>query len=759
MQDVMEFSVSGMSCGGCTATVEEALRSVVGVEIATVCIEQGKGRVTVHGTADIAALTEAVSRNGHVLHPLGTTILMLRIDGMSCGHCQGQVEKAIQEVPGVDSAKVDLDTKLATIMGTAGVDTLIAAVNATEKSATLARDTDVTTPGTSTLMTDQAGEDQSVTLRVHGMVCEGCRATIKRELQATDGVSYVVINLAAGVVTVRGTTSIEVVMKTITSSGVFQVTGLGTGDALKAWIAPPPAATDLTGTKRRRIRLLVEDMICNGCKDKVTKALEMVGGNNMEIDLDTHEVQVTSTTAVEYLIAAVRAAGYYATVLEEVADVAKAVPKVVVQTDGQAMNRKPPAGFVKKDKEKKGAGYAKGIMLTVTGMTCAACVGAVESGLRSMEGITTASVSLMSQSAKVSYDSRIIEVPAIIAKVVAIGYHAEIQPNDGTELDSASHFGREAAKWRRQFVGSLICTIPVFLLSMVFKMIPTTSHAIRTEVAPGLSIMVLVNLVLTTPVQFYFGLPFHKGALAAIRHRNFNMDVLVSLGTFAAYGYSIVFIIVSLATRGAQGADNEQFETAAMLITFILLGKFLESAAKGKASSAISQLLSLQPPTALQLETCKDIDHEPTEVPVSGLRRGDVVKVLPGAQVPVDGIVLYGSSAVNESMITGESLPQAKRANDRVVGGTVNGSGVLHVLVTAVGADSTLAQIMRVVADAQHRKPQIQAFADKISSIFVPIVSPGARPHALCRPNLWSSAFAPFPRHTILSPPLSDCCM
>ena len=215
---------------------------------------------------------------------------------------------------------------------------------------------------------------------------------------------------------------------------------------------------------------------------------------------------------------------------------------------------------------------------------------------------------------------------------------------------------------------------------------------------PGLSTVVLVNFLLTTPVQFFFGLPFHKGAAASLRRGHFNMDVLVSLGTFAAYGYSVVFIVVALATRGREGAGNEQFETAAMLITFILLGKYLESSAKGRASSAITQLLTLQPPTALQLETCKDLDKDAMEVPVAGLRRGDVVKVLPGAQVPVDAVVLYGDSAVNESMITGESLPQPKRKGDRVVGGTINGSGVLYLLVTAVGADSTLAQIMKVAA-------------------------------------------------------------
>ena len=353
-------------------------------------------------------------------------------------------------------------------------------------------------------------------------------------------------------------------------------------------------------------------------------------------------------------------------------------------------------------------------------MSCASCVALIESALLSLDGVSSASVSLMGKSAKVEYDERRIDVLRIIEKVAAAGYAAEPTEDDAA-LSGATDDG-ETRRWRRLFVGSCAFTLPVFLISMVLNHLPTIGDALAYEVVPGLNAGVLVLWLLTTPVQSYYALAFYRGAYAALRHRNFNMDVLVVLGTSAAYIYSVVFIVVALATAGAQGRGNEQFETAAMLITFILLGKYLESSAKGRASQAIAKLLTLQPPTALQLISCKELDREPHEVPVSGLRKGDVVKVLPGAQVPVDGSVLFGASAVDESMITGESLPQPKRANDRVVGGTINGSGVLYVLVTAVGADSTLAQIMKVVADAQHRKPQIQAFADRISRVFVPAV-------------------------------------
>jgi len=653
---------------------------------------------------------------------------------MSCGHCSSQVEGALAAVDGVTSASVDLDSGLATIVGTAPTAALVEAVERTGKTAIAVPEGESAALATSGTGRTRGASEMTVTLVVEGMVCEACRATVMRVLKSMPGVSNVMVNLHTKLVTVSSHAAAADLMHSIASAGRFaarEVVSDGT-EAAAGPLAPSAAL-------RRCVELRVEDMVCNGCKAKVSRALKMLRGvHEVDIDLEVHAVHVVGHVPSSDMIATVGAAGYSAELRhEEVVDdappgagggggagpaargkadlegAAEVVPLVDGATKPQAADRVKSGG---KDS------HVQEVVLSVGGMTCASCVGAVEGGLLSLEGISVATVALMSKSAKVTYDARLIDVPAICARVAALGYPAEPQAEDIEAVAAASSFGKEAAHWRRMFAGSLLFTLPVFLLSMLFKHLPSTSPALHREVVPGLSVIVLLNGVLTTPVQFFFGYPFHQGAYKAVRRCQFNMDVLVSLGTFAAYGYSIVFIAVSLATAGDEGADNEQFETAAMLITFILLGKYLESAAKGRASSAITQLLTLQPPTALQLETCKDVDHNPTEVPVSGLRRGDVVKVLPGAQVPVDGMVLYGESAVDESMITGESLPQAKRGNDRVVGGTINGSGVLYVLVTAVGADSTLAQIMRVVADAQHRKPQIQAFADKISAVFVPVV-------------------------------------
>lgn len=730
------LTVRGMSCGHCSAKVEKALHDVEGVLSAQVDLEAALAIVV--GTAPLAALLAAVEKAGLTAAsaPLRPTTTTLSVGGMMCDHCTAKVEKSLQVIEGVISTQVDLATGLATIVGTVPLAALIAAVEATGHptvvASAVASAVEAGTAGPSeglegTGLTHKHAADSSVTLQVDGMFCEACRATIKRELSALPGVTFVAVNLHWGIVTVRGTSSVEELIESISSAGRFTAHELASGyDDFTGLAADPFAPTPAAKGARaeKLIKLLVIDMLCSGCKDKVDRAARMVRGvAHVDIDLDTHVLSVSGQLATEDVLAAVKAAGYEPCLLSEdfPAKSSEACPVPSPGASPAASLPKATEGKVPKGK-KVVKDHLHEVSLTIDGMTCASCVGAVEGGLLSLEGVHSATVSLMGKSGKVAYDARCVDVPAILARVVKTGYAAELQADNIEAVAAASNFGIEIAYWWRMFAGSMVFTLPVFLISMVFRMIPSTSPGLYVDVAPGLAVSVLVNLILTTPVQLYYGFPFHRGACASLRRCHFTMDVLVSIGTFAAYIYSIIFMFVSIGTRGEEGVDHEFFETAAVLITFILLGKYLESAAKGKASNAITQLLTLVPPTALQLASCREIDLDATEVPVSGLRKGDVVKVLPGAQMPVDGTVLFGESAVNESMITGESLPQPKRKNDKVVGGTINGSGVLYVLVTAVGADTTLAQIMRVVADAQHRKPRIQAVADRISAVFVPVV-------------------------------------
>nr|XP_028960472.1 probable copper-transporting ATPase HMA5 [Malus domestica] len=298
-------------------------------------------------------------------------------------------------------------------------------------------------------------------------------------------------------------------------------------------------------------------------------------------------------------------------------------------------------------------------------------------------------------------------------------FKAKIFP--GGEAGSDSHRKEEIKQYFRVFLWSLVFTIPVFLTSMVFMYIPGIKHGLETKIVHNLMIGELMRWILATPVQFIIGRRFYTGAYKSLRHGSANMDVLIALGTNAAYFYSVYSVVRAATSPDFMGTDF--FETSAMLISFILLGKYLEVLAKGKTSDAIAKLMDLAPETATLLvldEEGNVINEE--EIDSRLIQKNDILKIIPGAKVASDGYVTWGQSHVNESMITGEALPVAKRKGDSVIGGTLNENGVLHIKATRVGAESSLSQIVRLVESAQMAKAPVQKFADRISKYFVPLV-------------------------------------
>ncbi|KAI4372234.1 hypothetical protein MLD38_010490 [Melastoma candidum] len=287
--------------------------------------------------------------------------------------------------------------------------------------------------------------------------------------------------------------------------------------------------------------------------------------------------------------------------------------------------------------------------------------------------------------------------------------------------------GREARKnnevrqpLRRSFLWSLVFTVPVFMSSMVLMYVPFIGKALETRVINALSLGQALRFVLSTPVQFISGWRFYRGSIKAFHNGSANMDVLIFLGTNSAYFYS-VYSVVRSSTSSSDTLDF--FETSSMLITIVLLGKYIEVLAKGRTSEAISKLLELSPQRSILLDLD---DHgevvNKQEIDSRLLQKDDVIQILPGAKVGSDGLVIWGKSRVDESMLTGESKPVSKKMGDRVIGGTVNENGVLHVTVTQVGSATTLAQIVHLVESAQLAKAPIQKFADRISKYFVPLV-------------------------------------
>jgi Cu+-exporting ATPase len=352
--------------------------------------------------------------------------------------------------------------------------------------------------------------------------------------------------------------------------------------------------------------------------------------------------------------------------------------------------------------------------LAVSGMTCATCALRIEKGLKKVVGVNLASVNLATEKATVEYDPKLVEEGQFEKLIRDLGYDAIQEPNQDSDTGAAADSTdrekelrrREARKLRVSFIVSASLSVP--LLAAMFAGL-FNIEALMFLHNP------IVQLVFATPVQFVIGYRFYKNAYKSLRSGSPGMDVLVALGTSAAYLYSIYNGFLRSLPEGQSPALY--FEASAIIITLVLLGKLLEAVAKGRTSDAIKRLIGLQPKTARVLRSGEEVD-----IPIADVQVGEVVLVRPGEKIPVDGEIINGSSAVDESMITGESIPAEKAAGDRVIGATINTFGAFSFKATKVGKDTVLAQIIRVVEEAQGSKAPIQRLADRVAGIFVPVV-------------------------------------
>jgi P-type Cu+ transporter len=364
------------------------------------------------------------------------------------------------------------------------------------------------------------------------------------------------------------------------------------------------------------------------------------------------------------------------------------------------------------DFEKKIADLGYGVInekaeLNLTGMACAASATRIEKGLNKLPGVTKANVNLALETGTVQFNPSEVSVGDIIKKVSSLGYGASVKQKDNKE--AIDHRAIQIQKQMGKFIFSVILSFPL-LWAMV-------SHFEFTSFIylPDMFMNPWVQLALATPVQFIVGKQFYVGAYKALKNKSANMDVLVALGTSAAYFYSLYLSILLI--RSDTGMTELYFETSAILITLIILGKLFEAKAKGRSSEAIKKLMGLQAKTATVFR-----DGTEKGIPIEEVAAGDIVYIKPGEKVPVDGEIVEGRSALDESMLTGESVPVDKTIGDTVIGATINKNGFLKIKATKVGKDTALAQIIRVVEEAQGSKAPIQRLADQISGIFVPVV-------------------------------------
>jgi Cu+-exporting ATPase len=338
--------------------------------------------------------------------------------------------------------------------------------------------------------------------------------------------------------------------------------------------------------------------------------------------------------------------------------------------------------------------------LEVVGIVCASCVMAIETALKEIPGVIDQSVNPVTAKAVIDYDPSVVTVDKLIQTIRNTGYDVTEVPEtaETARLDrERASREREIAQYRNRLIFTIAFGIPL-LLGMLAPYVASI---------PVFFMNAVFQFLVTTPVMIIIGYGFYRRALISVAYRGANMDVLISLGTIAAYAYS------TAATFFVPGYTY--FDTSVFIFAFVLLGRYLEARAKGSTSEAIRTLLQLKPEFAVVLTEGRE-----QSVPADEVRVGDIVLVRPGSKIPVDGIVAEGQSAVDESLLTGEAVPVDKQPRDEVIGATINREGLLKIKATKVGADTTLAQIIRLVDMAQTSKAPIQRFADRAASYFVP---------------------------------------
>ncbi len=376
-----------------------------------------------------------------------------------------------------------------------------------------------------------------------------------------------------------------------------------------------------------------------------------------------------------------------------------------------------PLGGLAKSLEASGYGVgSEEVVLDIGGMTCAACVSHVEKALQGTDGVLSASVNLASERATVALVPGLVTMEQMARSVVDAGYSASFSQNYTGDLDARlTRLSRveEMRDFGRKLRFAAVTGILLFLGSFEgFPWVPSLMDS---------TYYLFILWAVATPVQFWAGSTFYRSGLGALRHRTANMHTLIALGTSTAYFFSTAMVLVRVAGSDALTVPGSgravYFDTAAIIIALVLLGSFLEARARGQTSAAIRRLLSLRPDTAMVAR-----GQEEVEIPVNQVQVGDLVLVRPGEKVPVDGLLAEGYSSVDESMITGESMPVEKTVDSQLYGATINKTGFLKLRATRVGSDTMLARIIRLVEEAQGSKVPIQRLADLVASYFVPTI-------------------------------------
>ncbi|KAI8637793.1 E1-E2 ATPase-domain-containing protein [Parasitella parasitica] len=827
------FSISGMTCLYCVRTISEALQKLPGVIPGSVSmsLENRKGSFSFEGGIVSASMIQQVIEElGYDLNgkprfrsgmtrgsldlaapvdsqPVSITItatnesssmlqgpndndgpnggkrkVVMRVLGMACDSCVASVTDALQhELPNVEpeSVYVNIQTEMAMFICTdPNIDLIHNAVeergfeienvqiihNLTPPAALLAqqqqqqqqqqqplgtaeRPDSIVSLGTISIDTQAVSAPHKVVFQISGMTCASCVRTIERGLVKLPGVdpSSVQVNL----LTHSGTFSVygdmldeQMIIKAVKDMGYVASKVVFISNT-------PPESGPIGTTAVYRAEMIITGMYCANCIVKVHSSLVKLHGirsKSIQVHLES------GRTSFEYTGKLITRQRIYQAILQlgfsaESIKIAK-VSDDQTDNDAASVSSRRSSRFVNTH-------------LVVTGMTCSSCVANIERTIIKLAGVVSCQVNLLAKSAVIKHDPIVVGARSLAQMIEQIGYKAELaQDTQGNTIaeqraSMRESMDKELAMLKARFLWSLLFAIPVVLISMVFMMaLPGSSpvhKAIMKEIVHGLTVGDLVLFLLSTPVQFWLGLPFYTKAYKSLVYAHTaNMETLVAMGTTVAYFASVASVIASMVRHTAGAISLNYFETSVLLITFIHFGKWLEALAKGKTAETITKLMDLQPEKATLVEVakgasrtsmddfvsaktshpekentiveCEEILTE-REIDSTDIQVGDILKINAGGRIPCDGKVWRGSSATDESMITGESVPVTKKEGDSVITATINLSAPVYIRAIRVGSNTTLSRIIQLVQDAQASpKAPIEQLADNISSVFVPVV-------------------------------------
>ncbi|XP_018411947.1 PREDICTED: copper-transporting ATPase 2 [Nanorana parkeri] len=771
-EEVIKIRIEGMTCQSCVNTIEGKIGKLQGVQKIKVSLT-GQEAVIVYdplyiqpedlkkhiddmgfvaslkskpdplklGTIDIERLqTVPIHRNisdsdGAVIDGQ-KEIATIGIEGMHCKSCVYNIEGSISDLPGVQSIKVSLENKNAILCFFKSVTDLV----------TVKEEIEALPPGNFKVILSLAEHSRPSTklkskyhssykqshlpatkmalIRIVGMTCGSCVSSIENMISQRKGVQSISVLLDEALGTIYyipSETNAEELRAAIEDMG-FDAT-------LVSDSAVPITSNQTEPDTRQNSLAMLKELTTH--KDYIVDVMPKKLHLDIDIPLSDNRapqkcvLQVTGMTCASCVSNIERNLKKKDGIVSVL--VALMAGKAEVRYIGDRIEPTEIAQLI----ENLGFGAvvledctaADGcIELVITGMTCASCVHNIESRLMRTPGILQAAVALGTCKAQIKFDPEVVGPRDIINVIEGIGFRASLPQRDPTahNLDHK----QEIRLWRNSFLSSLFFGIPVIciMIYMLFAQKRKEPSKLEANIIPGLSIMNLIFFILCTLVQCLGGWYFYVQAYKSLKHKATNMDVLIVLATTIAYIYSVVILIVAMVEKSEQSPETF-FDTPPMLFMFIALGRWLEHIAKGKTSEALAKLISLQATeaTVVTLEQNFSVIRE-EQVDVELVQRGDIVKVVPGGKFPVDGKVIEGTSMADESLITGEPMPVRKRPGSIVIAGSINAHGSVLVEATHVGSDTTLAQIVKLVEEAQMSKAPIQQLADKISGYFVPFI-------------------------------------